>query len=76
MGSNRSELDPAQRQVRPSLRVLFSSASNFDLSSHSGLAMAITSETTMLKQAALALCLTLAVTREVSAGPDIVDVST
>jgi len=38
--------------------------------------MAITSETTMLKQAALALCLTLPVTRGVSADPDIVDVST
>jgi hypothetical protein len=36
----------------------------------------ITSETTMLKQAALALCLTLPVTRGVSADPDIVDVST
>lgn len=40
------------------------------------LVMAITSETTMLKQAALALCLTLPVTRGVSADPDMVDVST
>jgi hypothetical protein len=38
--------------------------------------MAIRSETTMLKQAVLALCLTLPVTHWVSADPAIVDVST
>jgi hypothetical protein len=38
--------------------------------------MAIRSETTMLKRAVFALCLTIPATHGVSADPDIVDVST
>src|SRR5271166_1564479 len=47
-----------------------------DLSNHRDLAMAIRSETTMFKRAALALCLTISAIRVVSADPDALDVST
>ena len=60
----------------PSFQVLFSSASKMTFRAMAIWRSPITSETTMLKQAALALCLTLPVTRGVSADPDIVDVST